>query len=118
MRTRPALTLVEVLASLVLIGSVITGLLVAQARSLEQRAATIRLESARELVEELLLTWERGHVSLEEPDSGSLPGDVNLTWVRQAVISGEPQLWQIALVITESQTGERLIEYAWMLPKS
>lgn len=85
-----ALTLVEVVASLVLLGSLLVGILVAHRRHAEQIRRASRRLAAVEAADRLLLRWaEQGIWGPTEP-TGPCEGTPNLHW--QWSVIREPPL--------------------------
>jgi hypothetical protein len=76
---RTGLTLLESLAAVVLLGTVLVGLMMARSRHDHQIAATQRQNAAIAVADELIAGWwARGDVPLNE--SGPTPADPTLAW--------------------------------------
>ncbi|MCK6464034.1 MAG: hypothetical protein L6Q93_04185 [Phycisphaerae bacterium] len=113
MRRSRGLSLVEVLASLTLIAGTMTALLLAQARSLRQLAATRQGTEAHTLAEELILTWKA------DPSSVTAQGEFNaaLRWVREESPSWRTstrELQEIRLRVYGDDGDAVLAEYVWL----
>lgn len=113
MRRSRGLSLVEVLASLTLIAGTMTALLLAQARSLRQLAATRQGTEAHTLAEELILTWKA------DPSSVASDGAFNATlrWRREELPSWSTstrELREIRLRVYGDDGDAVLAEYVWL----
>jgi Tfp pilus assembly protein PilV len=102
MRTR-ALSLIEVIASLVLIGGVVTALITMQARSLEQVRASRNQQTAAALAQELIVQWKLNSESDESPAQGRFDAIPGWRWERHTkpyvTHNGSPLEWT-SLTIT------------------
>ena len=81
MRAR-GISLIEVVAALALIGTAITMLLGAQARSLEQLAVTRDRQIATELARELITAWRIDPLRQEPAREGSFASHPGWRWTR------------------------------------
>lgn len=126
MTVRPALTLVEVVASLVIVGTSGAMLMTAHARSLEQLQTSRLQETAARLAEELLAEWKlestdqdagMTHLVREEGDFEEEPG---WRWTRIAqpydVGSDGRLLENILTLYKQNPRGEekRVSRYVWL----
>ncbi len=97
-----SLTLVEVVASLALLGGTIVGLLTAQARALQQLKATQRQRQAALLAEELVTHWQLCGERLAEPAQGLFEGQPAWSWTRSIEppdVEDPPGLFRVCLEI-------------------
>ena len=81
---RFALTLVEVVASLIIIGGAVTAILVAQSVSLQQLHAGRLQMAAQHHAKELIAVWRIEEKSLEVPEDGTVKGHEEWSWSRAA----------------------------------
>jgi len=83
-RLARALSLVEVLASIVIIGGAVTTMLVAQSNSIAT-LKTARLESqADDFARNLIARWRLNSEDVSAIASGEIPGQQRWTWRRQS----------------------------------
>ena len=116
MRAR-GLSLIEVVASLVLIATVVTSLLVAHARSIEQVKATRLLETADRMTHELMASWW-----VEAPGEGpwiegrfeDLPGWHWTRAVRPYDAPNHEDLNEITLTIFGNVSAVPMGTYTWL----
>src|SRR4051794_8506660 len=85
LRRRPAMTLVEVVAALALLGTLLAAVLVVRVRYARQSAAAERRLQAVAAADALLSAWHRDPRSLPRFGSGQVAGDAQLAW-RTAVV--------------------------------
>jgi len=85
------LSLIEVVASLVLLATVVTSLLMAQSRSLAQLRATQEREKASVLAGELLVAWEIAPREWTDHEEGVFDGDASWRWARTSRPSARPR---------------------------
>lgn|GEM_PF-2748244 len=78
------LTLIEVLAALVIIGSSVTAILVAQSNSLDALTSSRRDLIAQHLAKELIANWELEEEDLRIDASGRISNDSDWSWSRSA----------------------------------
>lgn len=86
-----AMTLVEVVAGLALLGSVLVGILLARAGYLRQAARSSRRLEAIAAADALLTAWHQDPALLKPESSGALAGDSQLAWRTAIVPSAEAQ---------------------------
>ena len=79
------MTLLEVLASLVILSTLLSGLLVAKSRASRQQAMAKRHLEAIGAADELLEKWRAGRPPDET--AGQAPGHPNLSWQRSVLDS-------------------------------
>jgi type II secretory pathway pseudopilin PulG len=84
-RHRPAMTLVEVVGALALLGTLLVATLLAKARYTRQAASADRRLQAVAAADEMLTGWRRDPQSLDRSGAGRVPGDVELSWRTQVV---------------------------------
>ncbi|MBI4716619.1 MAG: prepilin-type N-terminal cleavage/methylation domain-containing protein [Planctomycetes bacterium] len=105
-RRRRSLTLVEVLASLAIMGSVLTTVLVAHARSLEQlRACELGL-TAQDLARELHEGWLVAGEDVTVPATGTVDQAGQWHWERSAARLDGPEplpATEITLLVTRCE---------------
>src|SRR5436190_9188313 len=77
---RLAMTLVEVVAGLALLGTLLAAVLVVRARYAHQSAAAERRLQAVAAADALLSAWHRDPPSLPRSGSGHVEGDAQLAW--------------------------------------
>jgi len=80
------ISLVEVMASLLLLGTTITAVLVAQARSLRTISLANERMVAAELARELITGWQLDGTDVLVAASGQFPGRENWTWSRESTL--------------------------------
>jgi hypothetical protein len=118
MRTR-ALSLIEVVASLVLLATTITALLLAQSQSLRQVRDIQEQETADVLAGEIMATWrieERQHSDVED---GVFDGRPQWRWERRSQpypLSHDLALREVVLEVWHHDgIGDRLVrELTWL----
>lgn len=121
---RRAMTLIEVLAALVLLGGVIVTVLVAQSRSLTQQTAAERQRRATQLAENLLVRWRLEGIATIEPDRGSFEHEAGWCWqrdVRRRVLLGDLEMKEVVLTILKAgpdHGDEELLQLTWLEPFS
>lgn len=84
-----ALTLIEVVASLVLLATTVTALLATHSRSLQQLTNINQQETAASLAQELITEWQLDESESEPPPEGNFKHKPGWRWVRD-VIPYEP----------------------------
>lgn len=109
------LSLVEVLAALTLIAGTMTAMLLAQARSLRQLAATRKASEAHRRAEQLILRWKVDPASATA--EGAFDGST-LRWMREespSWLSESRELREVRLRVygRDAQDGV-LAEYVWL----
>lgn len=117
MRSHRAMGLVEVLASLFLLGGAATSILVAQGMALEQvRNAALELE-ASELAHELIATWQLEGAKMTDPASGRFDRE-GWSWRRQSIkeeILPDLVAPQVVLEIVHEQERTLWVrQFAWL----
>ncbi len=93
------LTLVEVVISIVLLSTLLTGMLVAHSRHIRQMTKARQIRRATELADELIATW----FSSDEPFAGGIQGvfaaDSEFYWTTDARLGGTDNLnWRTQVV--------------------
>jgi hypothetical protein len=83
------MTLVEVIAGLALLGSVLVAMLMARAGYMRQTARANRRLQAIAAADALLTAWHRDPAALHPGSGGELPGDGQLSWRSRLVPSAE-----------------------------
>ena len=83
------MTLVEVVAGLALLGSLLVGLLLAKARYTRQSAIADRRLQAIAAADSILSTWHRDPKTLARSGSGTVSDDASLLW-RSYVLANPP----------------------------
>ena len=84
---RHGMTLVEVVASLMILGGSVTTMLVAQSASLEQMSAARLQLIAGHQAKELIATWRLEKVDLKAPTSGAFSDMQGWSWRRTASLT-------------------------------
>ena len=120
---RRGLTLVEVLASLLILGGAVSMMLTAQMRSLEQVSRSRWGCEAEDLARELIADWQLAEADMASPEQGQI-GDGE-TWrfdrmSRQVNIEDGASLSEITLTLTR-RTGDENAEpwsrsFTWLMP--
>lgn len=115
MARHKGLSLVEVLAALTLIAGTMTALLLAQAASLRQLAATRKAAEAHRRAEQLILGWKVDPASVTP--EGAFDGST-LYWLREEApswLSASRELREVRLRVygRDAQDGV-LAEYVWL----
>ena len=83
------MTLLEVVAGLALLASLLAALVVAKARYARQAAAADRRLDAVAGADALLAVWHQDPRSLPREGSGAVPGDARLSWRTRPVANGD-----------------------------
>src|SRR4051812_22873145 len=81
----PAMTLVEVVAALAMLGTLLVAVLLARAAYVRQAAAADRRLQAIAAADALLAAWHRDPASLPRGGSGVVAGDGQFSWRTRAV---------------------------------
>src|SRR5687767_11024896 len=84
-RGRRAMTLVEVVGALALLGVLLVGTLLAKARSTRQAALADRRLEAVAAADALLTAWRRDPQSLARSGGGRVSGEADLSWRTRTV---------------------------------
>jgi Tfp pilus assembly protein PilV len=114
------LTLIEVVASLVLIALTATSLLAAYGRSLEQLRATREQETADGLARELLAHWSVEPIPLDEESKGTFENEPGWQWSRNTQRQwGIVSLEVYELTLTIERRGDdghwrRVATHSWL----
>jgi Tfp pilus assembly protein PilV len=113
---------VEVVASLLIMGSAVTALLVGQSRSLQQIHEAERQLTAALVARELIANWRLEGVDLTAAASGEAPGQSNWRWTRSSArraMENELSLFEVTLVIEyraeDVFVQTRKWEYRWLI---
>ena len=72
---RPGLTLVEVLAALVLLGTILTGLVMAKSHHTRQLARTAERQTGIRLADQLITRWWTSPQGIPVDQRGAIDGD-------------------------------------------
>ena len=113
------LSLIEVVASLVLLATVVTSLLLAQSRSLQQLRATRERETADVLAGELLATWKIEQREWPDHEEGEFEGHSSWRWARTSrpyPLTRGLALREVSLKMWHRDSaGERVVrELTWL----
>ena len=121
-KQRTAMTLVEVMASLLVLGGAITGILLADSRSVAQIHAARQQIDAAEVARELVVNWRIEGVDLGAPSSGRARPDERWTWERTSgprFIHEQIRMVEVVLRLRFQPTGQsdRTVdyEYHWLI---
>ena len=120
MKRRRGLTLIEVVASLVLVATTVSALLLAQSRSLQQLSATRHQERAAALANDLIRGWKVAPVTQGQTVEGTFESQPGWRWRREIQPSPDSRhlnLIDVTLAIYRLDgTGrERVIaRYTWI----
>ncbi len=120
MRQTKALSLIEVVASLVLLATTATGLLAAHGKSLEQLAATRRQETAAILARQLVTAWKIDPPAPVSTMEGRLEGNTSWRWTQTMVpysthIDARIQEMTVTIYHTDERGNERCVAaYSWL----
>lgn len=99
---RPAgLTLIEVVASVVLLATVLTGMVIAKSRHTRQLALSQRISTAVRAADELIATWHLSSDGVPVDRTGSIAGDESLHWRTRLVAGHELESWRASVVRVE-----------------
>ena len=114
-----ALTLIEVVASLVLLATTATALLLAQGRSLEQLRAVREQHMASKLARELITHWKLEPPAPTTAMEGSFGARAGWRWTRHSQPYGLAKvkpLWQVTLTVHKrDHKGENAVSsYTWL----
>jgi prepilin-type N-terminal cleavage/methylation domain-containing protein len=77
---RPGLTLVEVLAALVLLGTILTGLVMAKSHHTRQLTRTAERQTGIRLADELITRWWTSPQGIPVDQRGAIDGDSSWVW--------------------------------------
>jgi prepilin-type N-terminal cleavage/methylation domain-containing protein len=86
---RNGLTLLEVLAAVAILGTILVGVVIAKSRHTRQLAATERLDAAVRAADELIAAWWASPRGIPIDDSGELGTDGSLVWRTRTVANKE-----------------------------
>ena len=115
-----AISLIEVVASLLLIATTATALLVAHGRSLQQLKATVHQETAAALAGELMASWKIDPPGPGSTLSGGFQSRPSWRWTRGAqpyAAAVHLQLLEVTLALyrTDDQGNTRALRtYSWL----
>ena len=115
-----AFTLIEVVASLVLIGTVVTALLTAHGRSLAQLHGIQRNERASILARELITEWKLDRSVQPPAVEGGFEAHPGWRWMRTSIFyagTSRSALQEVTLTIyrTHEQSGDKVLtSYTWL----
>lgn len=84
-RRRRGLTLVEVIAALVILGTVLVGLVMARSRHAHQVATSRQRMAAVRATDELIASWWTSQAGVPEEATGSVPGSEGMAWQTRPV---------------------------------
>ena len=117
MRPTRGMTLIEVLAALVILGTAATSILVAQARAIEQaKVAALEVEAAA-MANELIANWRLNEEKMADSASGRIDGQGEWSWRRTSErkeLGAERSVMEVRLELTylaDSATWSR--SYFW-----
>ena len=119
MRAR-GLTLIEVVASLVLLAVTVTALLASHARSMEQLTENRRLHLASELARELIVSWRLDPEASRDLTAGTFDDHKELRWTRRRAprpVTARSALDEITLTIYRQDdrgNEEPVASYTWI----
>ncbi len=114
------MSLIEVVASLLLIATTATALLVAHGRSLEQLKATVHQETAASLAGELIASWKIEPPGAASNLAGGCESHPSWRWTRVAQPYADVahlQLWEVTLTLyrtDEKGNVHALRTYSWL----
>jgi prepilin-type N-terminal cleavage/methylation domain-containing protein len=83
--TRAGLTLLEVVAAIAILGTVLAGMVLARSHHARQIARAQRLENAVRVADELLSGWWTRPQGIPIAESGSVDGNASLSWQTRLV---------------------------------
>ena len=86
---RSGLTLLEVLAAVAILGTILVGVVMAKSRHMRQMAAIGRQDAAVRAADELIAAWWASPRGVPVGESGELAGDGSLVWQTRAVANKE-----------------------------
>jgi hypothetical protein len=107
-----AMTLVEVVAGLALLGSVLVGILLARGACLRQTARSNRRLEAVAAADALLTAWHQDPALLKPEGGGPLAGDGQLAWRTAIVPSAEARSLGARIVRLEV-FDQRVVASPW-----
>lgn len=111
------MTLVEVIASLVILGGSVTAMLVAQSASLDQMSTARRQLIARHEAQELIAVWRLSDADLSASANGAIEGLPGWSWRRSAErlnVTQEAELLEVTLEMVFQDPDGR--SAAWVRP--
>ena len=121
-KSRGALSLIEVLASLLILGGSVTIALVAQSNSLVALENSRLQLIAQHAAKELIATWTTEDEILTEPACGTLPDTPHWTWCRasqRVSVSNGVAVMEITLRLLNAhpnhQAAPWVREYRWWI---
>jgi len=79
-RWTPGLTLIEVVAALAILGTILVGIVLAQSRHAEQRVTAARKQVAVRAAERMLDTWWTDPAGVPHDGAGVVEGHPDLRW--------------------------------------
>lgn len=99
---RPAgLTLIEVVASIVLLATVLTSIVIAKSRHTRQLALSQRISTAVRAADELIAAWHLSGDGVPVNRTGSIAGDQSLHWRTRLLTGHELESWRASVVRVE-----------------
>ncbi len=119
MRAR-AMSLIEVVASLVLLATTVTGLLVAHSRSLGQLANTRHQETATALAKQLMADWRIEPPAVDSNIGGRIESHPSWRWTRVSRLypfTRRRELWEVTLTIYRADHPDAELAvgtYTWL----
>ena len=122
MERRRALTLIEVVASLLILGGSITALMVAQSNSLASLQDSRLQLAAQQMAKELIANWRIENEALTVPASGTVPDSAHWTWRRVAErvsvnegVSVMEIILELVYTRPDRQAPSWIREYRWWI---
>jgi len=97
----PGLTLIEVIASIALLASVLVGIVVAKSRHTHQLAQALRKQEAVRAADELIASWWLTQDGVPVGNEGVVVGDERLHWRTQQLTGHELEKWGVRVVRVE-----------------
>lgn len=107
------LTLIEVIAAIAILGTVLVGIVMAKGRHMRQMALTHRQADIVSATDDLISRWWLNGQTIPAPRSGTLSGDPTLVWQTRLVThpvlkSLEAQVVRLEVFDTRALPGEQV----------
>ena len=116
------MTLVEVLAALTILSTLMVTFLVSQSQSLAQQRAANHRRDAAATAEELLAEWRLEELPLTQPARGGFEEMTEWSWrrdVERVRVVGDVEMFRVTLTverITHDHRSEVVLNVSWLEP--
>ena len=122
LKLRRALTLIEVVAALLILGGSVTAVMVAQSNSLASLQNSRLQLAAQHMAKELIANWRIENEALTIPAAGPVPDSAHWTWKRTAErvslnegVSVTAIILELVYTYPDGQGRSWIREYRWWI---